>query len=66
VSATVTRAPRAASQRAIDMPVSPNPSTRTFLPSNSSIFHRNFSVDNPTSTSIIVMIQKHGLVVVSA
>ena len=43
--------------RAIDMPVSPNPSTRTFLPFSSSISHRSFSVDNPTSTSIIVMIQ---------
>ena len=58
VSATVTRAPRALSQRAIDNPVSPNPSTITFLPSNASICYRNLSVDKPTNTSIIVMIQK--------
>ena len=46
-----------ASQRAIDSPVSPSPSTTTFRPFNSTVHQRSFSVDNPTSTSIIVIIQ---------
>jgi hypothetical protein len=37
--------------------VSPSPSTTTFLPFKSTVHQRSFSVDSPTSTSIIVMIQ---------
>jgi hypothetical protein len=57
VSATRTSAPCRASQRVIDNPVSPSPSTTTFRPFSSTVHQRNFSVDNPTRISIMVMIQ---------
>ena len=59
MSATDTRAPLRSSQRAIDNPVSPSPSTSTFLSFQSIHTHdqRSFRVDNPISTSIIEMIQ---------
>ncbi len=57
VSATATRAPRRVSHFAIDNPVTPKPSTSTFFPDKSKSAHRNFRVDSPNSTSIMVMIQ---------
>jgi hypothetical protein len=60
LSAARRRAPCALSQRSMDRPVSPRPSTSTDLSLSIiiSVAHLNFRVARPINTSNIVMIQK--------